>query len=42
MRFFAVIALASMVSLPLQGCSNTIRGAGADLEKAGQSIQKCC
>ena len=39
MRKFAVLVLVAWCFAALGGC-NTIRGAGKDIEKAGQGIQK--
>ena len=37
--FFAC-AVCALSALALAGCSNTFDGAGRDIEKAGQTIQK--
>lgn len=42
MAHFVKLALAAMLALSLAGCGNTVRGAGADLERAGEKIQRCC
>ncbi|MBI1275847.1 entericidin A/B family lipoprotein [bacterium] len=36
------IALAGMIVMAVAGCGNTVRGAGADIERAGEKIQRCC
>ncbi len=35
-----VIAVSVLSGLVLGGCSNTFNGAGKDIEKAGQNIQR--
>lgn len=35
-----VIAVSVLSGLALGGCSNTFNGAGKDIEKAGQNIQR--
>lgn len=44
MRFKSLvkIALAGMVIMSVAACGNTVRGAGADIERAGEKIQRCC
>ena len=37
-RLFAVICIVALAAVALEGC-NTIRGAGKDIEAAGQGIQ---
>jgi predicted small secreted protein len=35
-----VLTVSALSALALAGCSNTFDGAGRDIEKAGQNIQK--
>lgn len=35
-----IIAVSTVAGLALGGCSNTFNGAGKDIEKAGQNIQR--
>ncbi len=39
-RTLLTLAILATVSVALSACTNTVRGAGVDLEKAGQEIQK--
>lgn len=40
MRIFVLCSVLFLTSLSLSACSNTLDGAGRDMEKAGRSIQE--
>ncbi len=41
MRTFILLScFVVIVALSVQGCANTVRGMGKDLDKAGDSMQK--
>jgi predicted small secreted protein len=42
MKKTLVIFSMMLAMATLTGCGNTVRGAGADLERAGEKIQGCC
>ncbi len=38
--FFVFLSICMVATFMLVGCSNTLSGAGKDIEKAGQALQK--
>jgi predicted small secreted protein len=40
MKTFLFALIVTTCALSLSACTNTVRGVGADVEKAGQEIQK--
>lgn len=41
MKFTTALALITLC-FTLSACANTVRGIGSDVEKAGETLQKCC
>lgn len=42
MRALTTLFLLFFTVSTLSACANTVRGAGEDIQKAGETLQKCC